>query len=144
MRRSGSAQARPAAARRPAAPAAPPARAGAAAGAGRAASSSGVGGGGGGGSGTAPFGILILTFGGDDLDPGSTNSITSPSRSAAVSTGSPFTQVPFRLPLSTIEMPRSSQATLTWASSMSGWSSRMCARRPEPMMTVVPGDSFIS
>ncbi len=118
------------------------ARAGA--GADRAASSSGVGGGGGGGSGTTPFGMRIFTVGGVDLLPGATNSITSPSRRDTVSTGSPFTQVPFRLPLSIIEMPVSSQATLTWASSMSGWSRRIWARRPEPMMTVIPGDSFIS
>ncbi len=88
--------------------------------------------------------MRTLTFGGVAGFPGPTNSITSPSSRDTVSTGSPFTHVPFRLPLSIIEMPWSSQATLTCASSMSGWSRRICARRPEPMMTVIPSDSFIS
>ena len=88
--------------------------------------------------------MRTLTFGGVAFDPGSTNSITSPSSRAVVSTGSPFTQVPLRLPLSIIEMPLSSQATLTCASSISGWSRRMFARRPEPMITVTPCDSFMS
>jgi hypothetical protein len=117
---------------------------GAGAGAARVTTSPGAGGGSGGGSGTEPFGMRTLTLGGLDLAPGAANSITSPSRSATVSTGSPFSQVPLRLPLSTMEIPLSSHATFTWASSMSGWSRRMWARRPEPMMSVVPSDSFIS
>ena len=84
-----------------------------------------------------------MTLGAGDLDPGATNSIASPSRRLVVSTGSPLTQVPLRLPLSIMEMPFSSHLTFTWASSISGWSRRMFARRPDPMITTVPGDSVI-
>jgi hypothetical protein len=47
--------------------------------------------GGGGAIITEPGGILISTDGGLSLDSGGWNEMTSPSRSTAVSTGSPFT-----------------------------------------------------
>ena len=102
---------------------------------GLAASAGGSGSGGGAVMITEPGGMCSRSLGQSGFSRGSANVMRSPSRSGAISMGSPLTKVPVWLALSVTYSPVSSQVTLMCAELMSLGPRRRLARRPEPAMT---------